>query len=112
MREPLHSRWRALLSWPKRMVLLYRSLCLSFCEFEIPGTTEAPPLRGVYIGEGLALAYYLKLYRATVTESGKIPAWRMRGMVRAARASAPIVLVEINRTLDFLLPADGLRADS
>jgi len=112
MREPLHSQWRSRLSWPKRTLLLYRSMRFAYCEFQIRGTTETPPLRGVYIGEGLSLPYYLKLYRADVSLTREIPAWRMPGAILRARASVPIVLVEINRILDFLLPSGGLRADS
>jgi hypothetical protein len=112
MREPLQSRWRARLSWPKRILLLYRSIRLRYCEFEIPETTDSPPLRSVYIGEGISLPYYLKLYQASVSQSREIPVWRARAALSGARAAYPIVLVEINRLLDFLLPSGGLRADS
>jgi len=112
MREPLQSRWRARLGWPKRILLLYRSIRLRYCEFQIPGTTESPPLRGAYLGEGISLPYYLKLYRASVSKTRDIPAWRARAALSGALAAFPIVLVEINRFLDFLLPSGGLRADS
>ena len=112
MREPLQSRWRARLSWAKSILLLYRSIRLRYCEFQIPETADSPPLRGVYIGEGISLAYYLKLYRASVSQSRDIPAWRARAALTGALAAFPIVLVEINRLLDFLLPPGGLRGHS
>ena len=112
MREPLQSRWRARLSWPKSVLLLYRSIRLCYCEFEFPGTAESPPLRGVYIGEGISLPYYLKLYRASVSQTQDIPAWRARAALSDALSAFPIVLVEINRLLGFLLPSGGLRTDS
>jgi hypothetical protein len=112
MREPPQSRWRARLSWPKRILLLYRSIRLRYCEFQIPETADSPPLQAVYIGEGISLPYYLKLYRASVSQSREIPAWRARAALSGVAAAFPIVLVEINRLLDFLLPPGGLRADS
>jgi len=112
MIEPLDFELRALLSWPKRMLLLPRSIRLTRCEFEIRGTADAPPLRAVYIGEGLSLPYFLKLYRSCASQVREIPAWRLRSAIASARAAFPIVLVEINRVLDFLVPGDGLRSDS
>jgi len=85
---------------------------LRHCEFQIPATDESPPLRGVYIGEGFSLPYYLKLYQATAGETLDITFWRAREAVSNALDAAPIVLVEINRLLDFLLPAGGLSVDS
>jgi hypothetical protein len=112
MREPLTSRWRARLSLPKRILVLYRSVKLRYCEFQIPGSTESPPLRAVYIGEGFSLPYYLKLYHATVDRTRDIPFWRAQAAVTSALDTAPIVLVEINRALRFLLPSGGLSVDS
>lgn len=112
IREFLESRWRAGLSRPKRIALLYRSFRFTYCEFQIPGTAEAPALRGVYIGEGASLPYYLKLYQAEVSHTREIAAWRVPAAFSSARAAVPILLVEVNRVFDFLLPADGLRADS
>jgi hypothetical protein len=112
MREPITPRWRARLSQPKRILLLYRSLRLHYCEFQIPETPQSPPLQGVYIGEGLSLPYYLKLYGAVARQDRTIPAWRASAAISLAIASLPIVLVEINRLLDFVLPPGGLRADS
>ncbi len=110
--EPLQPHWRARLSGPKKILHLYSSIRLLYCEFLIPGTPETPPLRGIYIGEGVSLPYYLKLYRADVCQTREIRPWRVPGAIAGARAAVPIVLVEINRILDFLLPVAGLRADS
>jgi hypothetical protein len=112
MLEPLQTHWRTRLGGPKSILLLYRSIRLRYCEFQIPETADSPPLRGVYIGEGISLAYYLKLYRASVSQTRDISAWRARAALSGAMAAFPIVLVEVNRLLDFLLPPAGLRADS
>jgi hypothetical protein len=68
--------------------------------------------RGVYIGEGLSLPYYRKLYRSSVTESWRVPIWRLRDSLAQARATSDVVLVELNPLLAFLLPGGGWVADT
>jgi hypothetical protein len=105
---PVDQRWRAWLSPPKKALLLYRSLRLFRSELEIEGVSEGPRHPCVYIGEGLSLAYYRKLYRSdTPSECVPVPLWSLRREIALARARCPVTLVEINQLLEFMLPAGG-----
>jgi len=109
---PLSDRWREWLAPLKKPMLLYRSLQLVRCEFEITSGTDSAPLPCLYIGEGLNLEYYRKLYgSAHCSPSTPIPVWSLRAEIARARSRYPVTLVENNQLLDCLLPAGGLVTD-
>jgi hypothetical protein len=106
---PASERWRQWLGPLKRGLLIHRSLRLVRSEFEIACGTDGPKLPCAYLGEGLSLPYYRKLYGFA---GGFLPApvflWNLRQEVCQARLRFPVVLVEVNQSLGFLLPAGGL----
>ena len=107
--EPLSNRWRARLAPWKQITLLPQSVRLRLCNFEIPAPESAPPLRGVYIGEGLSLDYYLSLYRARLVRMDHIYLWQLSAAVKSMIDDTPLVLVEINHLLSGLLPSGALQ---
>jgi hypothetical protein len=96
----------------KKLLLLPGSLWLRQSELSIRTPEGVLAARGVYIGEGLSLPYYRKLYRSPVTQSRRVPIWRVRRSLIEARAASDVVLVELNPLLTFLLPGDGWVADA
>jgi len=78
-------------------------------EFEITTGTDSARLPCVYIGEGLTLEYYRKLYgSADCSPSTSIPIWSLRAEISRARSRFAVTLVETNQLLESLLPAGGL----
>lgn len=108
--EPLHEGERRLLGTAKRLLLLHRSIHLKHVEFSVQGEPGGESLGAVYIGEGLSLPYYLRLYRASGLGSGARygSVLRMPRRVAEVRRNLPIVIVEINEWLSSLLPPGGL----
>lgn len=109
VKEPLRARDRRFLGAAKRLLLLHRSLRLKHVEFSLQGEHGLDPLRVAYIGEGLSLPYYLHLFGVAdrgVTASHR-SAFTLPRAVAAARRRLPLVLVEINAWLGFLLPRGG-----
>lgn len=92
----------------KRLLLLPRSLRLTRVEFEIPDPAGAP-CRAVYIGEVIALPYLLECFQASVLsyQPAAIPLHRLPAAVRQAAASHPLVITDVNRCLQRLLPLGG-----
>jgi hypothetical protein len=105
-------RGLARFSLVKKLLLLPGSLWLRQCELSVRTPEGAVAVRGIYIGEGLSLPYYRKLYRSAVAESQRVPIWRLRDSLAQARATSDVVLVELNPLLSFLLPGGGWVADA
>lgn len=87
----------------KRVALLPRCLLLKECRLRIE-SPNSNPLEGVYIGEGLSLDYFRKLYCSPLLPSRSIPVWELPRAVRRARRSCDAVLVELNDLLARFLP--------
>ena len=109
-RYPLDPRWRALLGPVKRWALLPRSVRLTAVHFRNSGEGDEPGFEGLYVGEGLSLAYYLHLFSGVRQDVRQVAPWRLRETVGAARSRFPVVVVEINALLGFLCPAGGWRS--
>ncbi len=101
-------RWLVL---SKRALLIAKSLWLVHSDLGIVSGEDGSTVRGAYIGEGLSLPYYRKLYGSTTRNVRRIPIWKLESALRQARARCPVVLVELNPLLAFLLPHDGWTAD-
>lgn len=94
----------------KRLLLLPQSLLLVRSDFG--GGDDRGRVRILYIGEGLSLEYYRRLFGSPPGQSGRIPIWKLQRALEEARAGWDVVLVEINRLAAFLLPKGGLFADA
>ena len=97
--SPVSERWRQWLGPLKRHLLIHRSLRLVLAEIEVARGTDGPKLPCAYLGEGLSLPYYRKLYGfAGGIRSASVPLWNLRrrslpgsiALSRGARRSQPI----------------------
>lgn len=100
--------WRKRFGLLKRFLLLPRSLRLARVEIEIPNL-DGSPWHAVYIGEIVALPYLLECFNASVLSyhPSAIPLHRLPAAVRQASASHPLVITDVNRSLQHLLPPGG-----
>jgi hypothetical protein len=96
----------------KRLLLLPRSLWLVQSDLDIRDAEGGIAVRGVYIGEGLSLPYYRRLFGSAAGRSRRTPIWRLRCSLQQARAGCTVVMVELNSLLAFLLPKGGWTADA
>lgn len=96
-------------SLAKRACLLPRSTRLRQVALEIASRPERPPLRACYLGDGESVEYFTSLYRSemNVEDIGAVPVWRLRGAVKELLSAGEVVLVEINRLIDSLVPEGG-----
>ena len=104
--EPIGIHAYQLASILKRLVLLFRSLNLTYAQ---SGTIPSLGGRLAYIGDGESLPYIRETFATAEFEvlPQKIPIWRIGGVVRQMPAAGVWLCVEINRLLLPLMPGDG-----
>jgi hypothetical protein len=109
---PVSQRWRKRIGALKKPLLLYRSLRLVRCEFQIAGEGQNPPLSCVYIGEGVSLSYFLELYGCQgASQVRSVYLHNLSKEIAEVRQQFPVVLVEVNQWLKSMLPSGVLIAD-
>jgi len=106
MLRPLFARIREIAvraaGFLKRVALLPRCLFLTGCELEIHDRGGGLAASGAYVGEGLSLPYFRRLYGSPTSRTRLIPLWALPRFIRSARKRSDIVLVELNALLAAL----------
>jgi len=106
MLRPLFARIREIAvraaGFLKRVAPLPRCLFLTGCELEIYDRGGGLAASGAYVGEGLSLPYFRRLYGSPASRTRLIPLWALPRFIRSARKRSDIVLVELNALLAAL----------
>jgi hypothetical protein len=106
--EPTNEQLRLWLSSVKKLFLLHRSSRLVRAELQITDAAGSA-IPCLYLGEGVSLDYYRKLYRCPDRSPARpISITKLIREIHEARARFPVILVETNQLLRCLLPDGGL----
>ena len=109
--QPLRQSLRSLLGGVKRGFLLPRALRLERNEFVIPNPKGGAACHAMYLGEPVSRSHLQELYGAEPSSSRLFPLLGLRAELTAARARFPVVIVEINQWLAWLLPPGALAVE-
>ena len=91
--EPVSPRAYQFASLLKRLALFPRSLCLTYAQFQSPGTSLT------YIGEGESLPYLREILEVGQLKEWRIAIWNLHKVIRQLLLSGTWLCVEIDRLL-------------
>jgi hypothetical protein len=106
--EPTHPGGHLLASWLKRLALLPRSLLLREVILQ-RGSRDHFPAPVIYLGEGLSLPYLQQFFHqaATPEKQAIFSVGQLHQRMASLNAAGCLTIVEVNRLLSFLRPADS-----
>ena len=109
--EPSNRYFYSILGFAKRILLLGRSLNLNLIKLEGRTTNGEDEFLLFYLGELETLTYLKRLLFSNVTDDVQdvFPFWELRKKLKRVSLSNKVIVVEINRILNVLVPKGGFQ---